>query len=228
MQRYQSLVLCTMALWTGAVSFGQETRSMILGRVLDPSSAPVPGAKVTVVNTGTNVATQLVANETGYYQANLLLTGSYRVSAEAEGFKKSIRDNIELPVSTQLQVDIRLELGAITETISVTAEAPLLDVSSMSSGRVIDTRNMLEIPFPGGNVVLMTKLAPGVQSSDSFSDKTQRLHSNGGGSNYNTAGGVGGNEWSIDGTPNNGNGRNIAYMPVPEVIQEFKVETGGF
>ncbi|MFB3827965.1 MAG: carboxypeptidase regulatory-like domain-containing protein [Bryobacteraceae bacterium] len=222
------LIAASVALLLGSAARAQETRSMILGRVLDPSSAPVPGARVTLVNTATNAATRLVTNATGYYQAGLLLAGSYSVTAEADGFKKSIRENIELPVSTQLQVDLQLELGAVSESVSVTAEAPLLDVSSMSSGRVIDTRNMMDTPMPGGNVVLLTKLAPGVQSSDSFSDKTQRLHSNGGGSTYNTAGGVGGNEWSIDGTPDNGNGRNIAYMPVPEVIQEFKVETGGF
>src|SRR5712692_3975089 len=91
-------------------AFGQETRSVISGRVLDPDSAAVAGAKVTVLNTGTNVATPLVANETGYYEATLLLPGTYRVTVERQGFKTSVRDGIQLPVSTRLQVDVQLEL----------------------------------------------------------------------------------------------------------------------
>ena len=206
----------------------QDTRSMIFGRVYDASSAAVTGAKVTVTNTETNTSTALLSNETGYYEANLLIPGTYRVRVEAGGFKTSVRERIDLPVSSHLQADFTLEVGAIAESISVTAEAPLLDTNTMSSGRAIDNRSVMDLPFPGGNTVTLSKLAPGVQTVDSLSDKTVRLHSNGAGSRYNTAGGVGGNEWTIDGTPDNGNSRNVAYMPAPEIVQEFKVETAGF
>ena len=206
----------------------QETRGMIFGHVLDASSAAVAGAKVAVVNAATNQSTPLVTNDTGYYEANLLIAGSYRVSVEAAGFKTAVRSGIELPVSSRLQIDFKLEVGALSESVSVTAEAPLLDTNTMSSGRAVDNRSIMDLPIPGGNTVLLGKLAPGVQTVDSLSDRTVRLHSNGAGSRYNTSGGVGGNEYSIDGTPNSGNSRNIAYMPAPEIVQEFKMETSGF
>src|SRR6266542_560994 len=117
---------------------GQETRSMIYGRVLDPQGGVVSGASIVVTNTETNVATQLKCNETGYYEANLLLPGVYEVAAEAPGFKKFVRRGIDLAVSTRLEIGIDLQVGALTETVSVTAEAPMLDTSTVTSGRIMD------------------------------------------------------------------------------------------
>ena len=76
----------------------QETRSVIFGRVLDPQASAVVGATVTVTNTDTNTSTTLTTNETGYYEANLLLPGAYHVSGEMPGFRKSIRSGVILPV----------------------------------------------------------------------------------------------------------------------------------
>jgi hypothetical protein len=210
------------------LAFGQETRGTIFGRVLDASSAVVAGAKVTIVDRETNAAVSLVSNATGYYEASLLLAGTYRVTAEIQGFKKTVRDGILLPVGTRLEVDLRLELGTISDTVTVTAEAPLLDTSSVSSGRIVDNRSIQDLPVPGGNSVTLAKLVAGVQSVDSLSDKTVRLHSNGAGSRYTVGGRDPGNEYAIDGTPDGGNGKNIAYMPAPELVQEFRVETTNF
>jgi hypothetical protein len=215
-------------LLTGALLHAQDTRSTLFGHVIDPSSAAVVGAKVTITNLGTNVSTVETTNESGYFEAALLVAGNYRLVVEVSGFKTSVREPIALPVGSRLQVNFNLELGAIVETVSVTAAAPLLDTNTLSSGRVVESRSILGLSVPGGNSMMLAKLAPGVQSFDSLSDKTVRLHSNGAGSRYYTAGNVGGNEWSIDGTPNNANSRGVAFMPAPELVQEFKLETSSF
>jgi hypothetical protein len=214
-------------LWaTGA--FAQETRGMIFGHVLDPSGAAVAGAAVTVRNTGTNVLTELKTNEAGYYEAALLVAGNYQVSVESASFRKAVHDAFDLPVASRLQVDFRLELGAVTDAVTVVAEAPLLNSNTLSSGQVLNSRTIIDVPLPGGNSITLAKMAPGVQSAQSLADTSVMLHSTSAGSNYTTAGGVGGNEYSIDGTSNNGASRQPGFMLAPELVQEFKVEVSGF
>jgi hypothetical protein len=218
----------------GVAAFAQETRSAIFGAVTDPSSAAVAGTKVFVVNQQTNVEVSLITNETGYYQAPLLVAGSYRVRVEAGGFKTSLKNDIDLPVGSRLEVNVTLEVGALSDTVSVSAEAPLLNTDTMSSGGVVESKSMLDLPIPAGNALTLAKLAPGIQTTDSLSDKTVRLHSNGAASRYYAWGGVGaslagagGNDWYIDGASNYANG-GTSYMPAPELMQEFKLETSGF
>ncbi len=199
---------------------------MIYGRVLDPQSSAVASAAITVTNVETNTLVSLRTNETGYYEANLLLPGSYQVTAGAPGFKKYIRGPLTLTVSTRLEINIAMELGAVAETVSVTAEAPILDTSTVSSGRVVDNRTLMDLPVLGNSPILLVKLTPGIQVPGT--NNYLGLHSNAGGSEYSTAGSVGGNEWSIDGVPNNGPGRRVAYLPYSDTLQEFKVETSNF
>jgi hypothetical protein len=132
-----------------AFSFAQDTRSAILGRILDPQGSAVAGASVTIRNTDTGVSMTYQSNGSGYYEANLLLPGSYEVTVEAAGFKKHVRQGLTLPVSWRLDVSISLEVGGVTETISVTAEAPLLETSSVSQGRVLDNKSVMELPIMG-------------------------------------------------------------------------------
>lgn len=211
-----------------SLASGQETRGMIFGRVLDPSGAALAGAKVAVTNVETNVSTSLTANESGYFEANLLVSGKYRVVAEATGFKKGVRDGINLPVGAHIQVDMTLQLGDMAESVSVTSEAPLLDMNTAASGGNIENRTLMDVPIPSDSAMLMVKLSPGIQTTTTMTDSTSKLHSTASASAYITSGGVGGNEWSIDGTPNNGRDRKLAYVPAVETIQELKVDVGGF
>jgi uncharacterized surface anchored protein len=92
----------------------QETRGTILGRVLDPSGAPVAGAGVIVEKVDTGTQMRLTTNETGYYEANLLLPGNYRVSAEYTGFKRTVRSGVVLPLNARIEINLTLKLGAMT------------------------------------------------------------------------------------------------------------------
>ena len=204
----------------------QEIRSVIYGRVVDPQATVVAGAKVTVTNADTNTTVALTTNQTGYFEANFLLPGNYRLTAESTGFKTTIRSGIVVPVGTRLEIDLKLELGNVTESISVVAEAPLLETTAMSAGRVIDNRSVSDLPIMSGNAVLLAKLAPGIFLTDN--NRYAPISLGGAPSSFVTSGGIAGNEYSIDGAPNLGQGREIAAIPHADAVQEVKVDTAGF
>ncbi len=215
-------LLCLLA----CAGFGQETRSMLFGRVLDPQGAAVAGATVVLRNAETGVTQTIRSNDTGYYEGNLLMPGQYEISAEMEGFKKLLRRGITLPVSSRLEVTLNLEIGGVTETVSVVADAPLLETNAVSTGRVIDNKSLMELPVMGNSALLLVKLAPGIQTGGV--NNYLALHSNIGGSDYNVSGNIGGNAWTLDGSPNQGPSRRTAYLPYTDAIAEFKVETSNF
>jgi hypothetical protein len=207
-------------------AFAQETRSMLFGRVLDPQGSAVVGATVTVRNADTGVALKFITNDTGYYEATLLLPGSYQVEAEAPGFKHLVRKGVTLPVSSRFEVTLTLEVGGVTETVSVTADAPLLETNAVASGRVLDNKTVMELPLMGNSAMLLVKITPGIQTGGV--NNYLALHSNAGGSDYSVGGNVGGNAWTLDGSPNQGPGRRTAYLPYSDAVQEFKVETNNY
>jgi len=211
----------------GGIAVAQETRSMIFGRVLDSSGAAIVGAEVVITNTDTNVTVRLSTNETGYYEAPLLLPGGYQVSVQSAGFKKFQRQGIRLPISTRAQIDVVLEVGNVTESISVTAEAPLLETNAVSTGQVIDQRSLQDLPTLNNNPTLLARLVPGMQTTGGASGYTNPAFTFIG-SSFSVAGNVGGNDFSIDGIPNNGNIRRISYQPHTDAVLEFKVETSNF
>ncbi|MGH9722390.1 MAG: carboxypeptidase regulatory-like domain-containing protein [Bryobacteraceae bacterium] len=221
----QSRVAC-LALFAAASASAQETRSTIFGRVLDQQNAAVAGAGIVVTNVDTNVTTRLRSNDTGYYEANLLLPGNYQVTAELQGFKKTMRSGIALSISSRAEIDMLLTVGETAETISVTAEAPLLEASSVSAGRVMENRSVIDLPTFNNSPLMLIKLVPGIQAS--ANRRYNGVNALGGTAEAHNAGNVGGNDWSIDGVPNMGNGYSAAYLPYSTTIQEFKVESTNF
>ena len=170
----------------------QETRSAIYGRVMDAQAAVVASANVRVTNADTNTTTPLTTNATGYYEANLLLPGNYQVSAEAPGFRVTVRRGVVLTVASRVEINFTLEVGAVTDTVTVTAEAPVLDTATASSGRVVDNRTQAFVPVSSSNVTLFARMAPGVQSNGEVrvigpGDQSST-------SDYKVAGNVGSNE----------------------------------
>jgi Carboxypeptidase regulatory-like domain len=218
---------CIVALLLNSVlATAQDTRGNISGTVTDSQGAVIPGATVVVSNTGTGTSTRLTTNSNGYYEAPLLLPGTYSVSVENTGFKRSVRSGLTLALGEQLQINIQLELGATTDSVNISAEAPLLDTSSVSTGRAISHREVMDMPVLGNNIMMLSRIAPGVQVPGTTQFLVQGQV--GGGSQYNAPGGVGGNEWSIDGASTNGTDRRVSIMPSPDTIDEFKIETSNF
>lgn len=206
--------------------FGQETRGMIYGRVTDPQGAVVPGVKVAVTNVDTNTTVEATTNDSGYYEANLLLHGNYQVGFEASGFRRLVRRGIVLPMSSRVEVSAALELGPVAESVTVEAAAPLIDSVSASSGRVLDNRTQQALPTSFNNITILARLTPGVQTSGEV--RILDANDQGSSSDYKVTGNVGGNEWAIDGAPNVGTARLVGFLPHTDVVSEMKIETSGF
>ena len=225
-----SCVLSAYALTLASVLAGpaaaQDPRGSISGRIVDSSGARLPGVTVTVTNMATAVKTPTVTNADGIYAVLFLTPGTYTVIVEMSGFKKSVRDGLEVRIGDRLTVDLTLEIGRLEETVSVTAESPLLDMASGSAGQVIDAKRISLMPLSDGNPFALARLVPGVAYTGDL--KFSRPFDNGGTSSINADGSTGGNEFSLDGSPNMANGRRVAFVPPAGAVQEFKVSTASF
>jgi len=129
-------------------------------------------------------------------------------------------------VGSRLDIDVRVEVGQVMETVEVTAEVPLLETTSASGGRVLDQKNLVNLPFSDLYPFALTTLAPGMQWTGQ--PEYRRPFDNGGTSAFNTMGGVGQNEYTIDGMSVTGTGRRVGYVPPSDAITEFKLETSNF
>lgn len=220
-----SLLILGLFICFSTVS-AQDFRGSINGRVTEASGAAVVNAQVVVTSLATNTSVNTTTSESGDFQVLYLTPGSYSVSVEAKGFKKSIRQNIEVRIGDKLQLEISLEVGQVTESVSVTADASLLETNSASAGQVIDRRRIAELPLSDGNPFVLTRLAPGIAYTGDL--LFSRPFDNGGTSSVVADGAPGGNEFTLDGTPNLASGRRVAFVPPADAVQEFKVETASF
>ncbi len=132
--------------------WGQEFRASISGDITDPTGAPVEGARIVVTSVERNTSVETFSNAAGRYLVQFLLPGHYVVTAETAGFKKFVREGIVLAAADRLGLPIRLELGAVTESITVTGEAPLLQTESSSRTATIERRMVDNIPTSGRNL----------------------------------------------------------------------------
>jgi Carboxypeptidase regulatory-like domain/TonB dependent receptor len=204
----------------------QETRSALLGTVRDSAGAVVAGATVTITNTDTNSSTTLTTNDSGYFEAPYLLPASYTITVSAAGFKTYVQRGFALTVNSRANVDITLEVGATSEYVQVTASAPLLETTTGSGTASLEQRQIKDLPVMSNSAILLARSTPGMQWT--AQPNYLGMHSNAGGSAISAVGGVGGNEYSLDGVPNFAEGRRTGYLPYTDTIAEFKVETAPF
>jgi hypothetical protein len=210
----------------------QETRGTIVGRVTDPAGAVVPGTEVRATNIDTGVSSSSKSNEAGNFVLPYLLPGTYTINAELTGFKKFIREGIQIRVNDTVEVNIELTVGSVTESVEVTAETPLLATAESSLGQVIDQRRVQELPSFGGSPMVLVQLAPGVMNSTdmrlakagSFSINKNSQFSTDGAGQYN-------NEFTLDGVSNTqaqGTSGRVGFIPPQTAVSEFKVQTTSY
>jgi hypothetical protein len=145
LMRFMVLTLCCISIGTGML-FAQIDRGAIEGQITDPTGAVVPGAKIQVINVNTNSTIALEANDQGLYTASNLPGGTYRVVVAKEGFKTATSTAAELGSSITLRVDIKLEPGAVTQTVTVTGEAPILDVGTTNNSTGMEDNLIEQMP----------------------------------------------------------------------------------
>ena len=217
-----------LLLITGLPTCAQSSYGRITGRITDPSDALVTGATVVATQTGTNAVAKTSSNSAGVYELLNLLPGEYRLAVELGGFKKHERGPISVSVGDALTIDVVLQVGSASDSVTVTAEAPLIESASASVGQVIQQRQISDLPLPGGATTYLLQFSPGVNSLSppthgwlpQARDSVSNMSVGGTRPRY--------SEFQLDGAPNVAGAGNIAFSPPPEMIQEIRVQTAAF
>jgi hypothetical protein len=216
--------------WFWGLAWAQEFRASIVGRATDASGAALPAVEVRVVNLDTSATTTTVTSESGDYVVLSLQPGRYRLEAFKPGFKKIVREGFTLNVQERPTLDLQLETGEVSDTITVTSDAPLLETSNASRGEVITGRTLVDLPLNGRNAFALAALTPGVNFTARGTANTFfRTTGNGGISSASIGGGMfRSNEALLDGVPNTGSDGLIQFIPSVDATAEFKVQTNSF
>ncbi len=223
------MVICMFSLSFSAPLCAQGVQGTLRGLVTDSSGAAVPNAGIEIKNTSTNVAVNTVSDSAGLYAAPYLNPGMYTVTAKANGFKTLIRENVELNVGDTLNVDVKLDVGTVTEQLVVTAESPILETAKADRGTLVDQQSVEELPLNGRNPFMLARIVAGVNYNGA--SIYQRPFDNGAIAQWSINGGLSeSNEFLLDGSPNNAEAgtNNLAYVPPVDAVQEFKIQTNSY
>jgi hypothetical protein len=214
-----------MVLLMATPLLAQQGTTDLRGRVVDSQGGALPGVTVTVRNQATGMFRETVSSEDGSFIASSLVPGTYEASASLQGFKKFNRKDLILEVGKTASIDIKMEVGSFEETVNVTAESPLVDVTSKEIGGNITSETLTQLPSVNGNFIGFIGLLPGIVpsistesfGSDSISVNGQDPRNN----NY-----------TVDGGNNNddviGQRAGMQARTPIEAIQEFQVITNQF
>jgi hypothetical protein len=201
----------------------QAYNGTIVGNVTDSSGAAIPNVKITAINSGTNAKYTASTSGSGSYSFAQLPGGTYVVHAEAANFKEAVVNNVEVHVSTNTEVNVTMQVGTISEQVTVQADNVQVQTTSASVGEVVSGTQVRELPLNGENFVGLTQLSPGVSAAQGANFVGKGLQ---GGVNFS----VNGNPYTnnlflVDGVNNNdvGSNRTILVYPSVDTISEFKM-----
>jgi hypothetical protein len=207
------ILACTLL---AASAHAQIGAGALTGRVIDQAGTPVPGAAVTLTAIATGASRTAVTSEDGDYVVTGLASGRYRVRVELTGFRPLAREGVRLATGETVRLDLQLELGSVSEAVTVTADAPLLRSASSGLGHVVDNRRIIDLPLNGRSFISLASLVPGVALPPPPAAPLPRI--NGGRPRT--------NEYLFDGIsvlqPEPG---QVAFFPNVDAIQEFKIES---
>ncbi len=208
---------------------GQQRGSAGLwGRITDAQEAAIPGANVTLLQVATNQARSVLSNQEGQYLFPLLPVGEYVLRVEHPGFKKFEQRGLLLQVNDNLKLDVRLEVGAITTTVTVEASGVVVETSTATLKDTVDSKRVVDLPLNGRNLADLTLLVPGVQPAIGVAGDVQGSSYSARGSKELSVNGSRQNnlKYTLDGGDNQDNlfNANLPF-PFPDAVQEFSVQT---
>src|SRR5215467_11842610 len=222
--------LLLLLLWSTAAR-AQAVSGTILGTVQDSSGASVPGASITIVNSETGLTRTLTTDSAGEYNAPSLPPGTYDISGEMKGFKKVSLMGVRLNVDQKARVDLKLEVGDVTESVQVQALVPLVQTDSSELGATVNETQVKELPLNGRDFVQLTRLIPGVSrgvpgaNNDGAGNEGWRMSSTFVANGMRTRD----NNFLLDGIDNNElNLNTVIIFPSVDAIEEFKVQTSTY
>ncbi len=199
------------------IATAQAAQAELTGEVRDQAGATISSVRLTLTEAETNRTVTTTSGESGIYLFTNLTPGSYTLTAEAMGFKRSVREGIRLSTGERVRADIALTVGSVDESVTVTADAPMLRSESSSLGQVISNRSIVSLPLNGRNFLQLVALTAGVAAPPRTADGPSLPRINGGRPRV--------NEFLFDGIsvlqPEPG---QFAFFPIIDSIQEFKVE----
>ena len=223
-QRLVSAIVMAL-LMLAPVASAQQGTTELRGRASDSQGGILPGVTVTVRNQDTGMYRETVSGDDGSFIATGLVPGRYEVVAELQGFKKFNRRDLVLEVGKTATIDVALEVGALTETVNVTTETPLVDVTSKEIGGNITGETLTSLPSVNGNFIGFIGLLPGIVPSISTESFGSDAISVNGQDPRN-------NNYSVDGGNNNddviGQRAGMQARTPIEAIQEFQVITNQY
>jgi hypothetical protein len=216
----------------------QEFRGGITGIVRDPQGAVIPGAAIEAQNQATNEVSRTTTNDSGYYAFPVLPIGTYRVTAAPAGFKKAVRANLELRVGDQVQQDFTVEVGAVTEQITVSEGSEILQTLASEKGQVVGEENVRDMPSVGRNPFLLGIEAAGVQFDVGANALSRSVRPFDAGNNVAESmsvngGRTGASDLLLDGVPNTGietgsSATNMAFVPNQDAVSQFRMQSSNY
>src|SRR5215831_5898424 len=220
--------LCLSLLSAGIVA--QSNRGGISGTVTDQQGLVVSNATVVVINTATNKAVKVQVSPGGAYSVQDLEPVIYRIEVEAAGFKKEVINNVKVDTGATATRNVSLQVGAVSETVSVTADAPLVDTESGATGQTITERQIQDVPLFNRSVLDLAITAPNVNGVVGSEDPGVTAGAPVPGFNLSLGGGRPGSTVILsDGANNTGVGIARAVVSfTPETVQEFTVQTSAY
>jgi len=210
-------------LWvTAGFAAAQSAQGGVRGSVKDAQGV-IPGVTVTLTSEGTGVSRDTVSNSSGEYSFPALDPSTYSIKAGVQGFKTFERRGIRIGAQQFVTLDITLEVGTVAETITVTADAPLIETSNASHAEVLDSKTLEALPSVGRNVFLMAVTVPTVQSSGDT--HWNRMQDQTGASTLSVGGGgVRANNYLLDGFPITDLQNRSSTNPSTEMVEDIRVQ----
>jgi hypothetical protein len=218
-------IVSTLILLAFTALQAQEVSAGITGHITDPSGAAIVGAKVTAKDLDRGTDWPTTTNIDGIYAFPRIPIGRYELRVEATGFKTYINPEVALEVNQRARIDFAMEVGSISESVSVTGEAPLLQTDTTQVGSVVSSDLITNTPLISRNPVALTLLIAGVTTTDPSSFNSG-MRTAGGGRPYVNGNREESNNFMLDGVDNNFTSDNlVSYQPNPDAIEEFKLIT---
>jgi hypothetical protein len=225
MQKLTRILITGLVCLGPWASYAQEVSAGITGRVTDPSGSAIVGASVTAKDQDRGTEWPTKTNEDGIYAFPRIPVGTYSLKIEAKGFKTTVQPALTLEVNQRARVDVPMQVGGLTETVTVTSEAAILQTETTQIGSVIGADAIANIPQISRNPIALTLLAPGVTTPNP-SGFTNGVRTTGGGRPYVNGNREEGNNFLLDGVDNNQTTDNLSsYQPNPDAIAEFNMIT---
>ena len=223
MNRHLLCIVTLLLLGFASTTFAQDVTARIDGVVSDPAGAVVTQATVTLTNTNTGEVRTVQSDDNGSYTFTLIQPGTYDLSVKAGGFKEYLSKGLQLSVNDRKTINVPLETGAVTESVTVTTEAPLIQTTP-TVGDVVENRRVVELPLNNRNFMQLLTLVPGVTSSGTSEigiGLTNVVDFSVNGTRRNAI------NFLVDGVSNTDVGSGITLLTIPTVdsIQEFRVIT---